>query len=230
MVPVSPVVRMSNILVEPGKDTSRLLIAFTGFQGALTMPPYDFFAASGQLGSSRILLRDSTHLLYFKGCPPDVPGFEALLERLTAEIARLSPSRITCVGTSSGGFAAMLFGHLLRVDQVHAFAPTAYASVWLTLFKRDWQQLRERVSPKHMLLELMIPPQLWKYRNLPRVLGTWNDKTSFTVHVCASNAHDMRRADSFRGLPHVEIATHDCSTHQVARHLVREGKLLDVFI
>jgi hypothetical protein len=220
---------LSNILVEQGTDTSRLLIAFTGFQGALTMPPYDFFAASGQLGASRILLRDSTHLLYFKGCPPDAPGFETLLQRLRAEIARLSPQRITCVGTSSGGFAAMLFGHLLGVDEVHAFAPTVYGSVSLTLWKRDWQQLRQRISPKHLLFEMLIPLHLWKYRNLPRVLRTWNDRTTFTVHVCSKNAHDMQRADSFRGLPHVEIAIHECSTHQVARHLVREGKLLDVF-
>src|SRR5215212_614845 len=229
MVPVSLVVRMSNILVEKGTDSSHLLIAFTGFQGALNVPPFDFFAASGHLGSSRILLRDPTHLLYFKGCPPDAPGFNTLLERLATEIARLSPERITCVGTSSGGFGAMLFGHLLGVDRVHAFAPTVYGSVWLTALNSDWQQVRQRISPRHWLYELLIPPSLWKYRNLPRVLSRWNGRTNFSVHVCARNTHDMTRTERFRGLPHVEIVTHECSTHQVARHLVREGKLLEIF-
>jgi len=219
----------SNILVEQGTDTSRLLIAFTGFQGALTMPPYDFFAASGHLGASRILLRDSTHLLYFRGCPPDAPGFHVLLERLKSEIARLSPERITCAGTSSGGFAALLFGYLLGADRVHAFAPTIYGSVWLTLLHRDWHQLRNSVSPNHLMRELLIPPSLWKYRDLPRLLRTWNGKTDFTIHLCAHHKHDMKRTKAFEGLPHVEIVTHECSTHQVARHLVRAGKLLDVF-
>src|SRR6185503_9647715 len=162
--PFRQLYELSNILVEQGTDTSRLLIAFTGFQGALTMPPYDFFAASGHLGASRILLRDSTHLLYFRGCPPDAPGFHVLLERLKSEIARLSPERITCAGTSSGGFAALLFGYLLGADRVHAFAPTIYGSVWLTLLHRDWHQLRNSVSPNHLMRELLIPPSLWKYR------------------------------------------------------------------
>jgi len=220
---------MSNILVETGTDRSRLLIAFTGFQGALTMAPFDFFSASGHLGSSRILLRDPTHLMYLTGCPPDAPGFLPLLERLRKEIDLLSPQRITCVGTSSGGYAAMLFGHLLEVDRVHAFAPSAFASVWMTIQRRDWQQVRQRISPRHFLLELRIPWSLWKYRDLPGVLRQGNGKTRYTVHVCAQNEHDMKRAGYFSDCPQVEIAAHECNTHQVAKHLVREGKLLSVF-
>jgi hypothetical protein len=229
MVPFSPVVWMSNILVEPGTDRSRLLIAFTGFQGALTMPPFDFFAASGHLGSSRILLRDRTRQMYLRGCEPDAQSFGALLQRLKDEIDRLAPEKITCVGTSSGGYAAMLFGHLLEVDRVHGFAPTPYASVWLSLFKGDFEQLMNRVSPMHLLMDFVLPPSTWKYRNLPRFLRTWNGKTRYTVHVCAHHPDDMKRSELFRGVPGVEIAAHQCNTHQVARHLVREGKLLEVF-
>ena len=229
MVPFSPVGWMSNILVEPGTDRSRLLIAFTGFQGALTMPPFDFFAASGQLGSSRILLRDRTRMMYLGGCKPDAPGITQLLDRLKAEIDRLAPERITCVGTSSGGYAAMLYGHLLRVDRVHGFAPTPYASAWLTLFKGDFEQFMNRVSPMHLLMEVMLPPSKWKYCDLPRFLGKWNGKTKYTVHVCANHKHDMQRAELFREVPGVEIAAYECSTHRVARHLVRERKLLKVF-
>ena len=229
MVPFSPVVWMSNILVEPGTDRSRLLIAFTGFQGALTMPPFDFFAASGQLGSSRILLRDRTRMMYLGGCKPDAPDFTRLLERLKDEIRQLAPQTITCVGTSSGGYAAMLFGHLLEVDRVHGFAPTPYASAWLPLFKGDFEQFTKRVSPMHLLMELVLPPSTWKYRDLPRFLREWNGKTKYTVHVCAQNKHELQRAELFRDVPGVEIAAHECSTHQVARHLVREGKLLEVF-
>jgi hypothetical protein len=220
---------MPNILVEPGADSSHLLIAFTGFQGALTMAPFDFFSASGHLRSSRILLRDPSHLMYLTGCPPDARGFHTLLDRIGSEIERLAPQRITCVGTSSGGFAAMLFGHLLQVYRVHAFAPSPFASVWMTIANRDWHQLRRYISPKHLLLELRIPWSLWKYRNLPRVLRQGNGKTRYTLHVCAQNENDMRRARYFADCPQVEIAAHECSTHQVARHLVREGKLLSVF-
>ena len=221
--------RRSNIVVERGADPSRLIIAFTGFQGALNVPVFDFLGATGQTDASRILQRDPLNLLYLSGCWPDARGFSRLLERLRREISLLGPQHITCVGTSSGGYAAILFGHLLGADRVHAFAPTVYGSVWLTLLRGDWQQFRRRVMPRHLLVELLIPPRLWKYRDLPRTLQTWNGRTEYTVHVCARNENDMTRAEPLRGLPHVDIAAHPCSTHQVAKYLVRSGELAEVF-
>ena len=219
----------SNILVERGRDPSHLVIAFTGFQGALTMSPYDFFSATGLMQSSRILLRDPSKQVYLKGCSPDAPSLQLLIDRLQDEIERLAPDRVTCIGTSSGGMAAMVFGHLLRVDRVQAFAPTIYASALLPLLHGDWHQIVNGIHPFHILRELTLPPSLWKYRDVTRVLRQGNGKTRYTVHVCAHNRPDMARAEKMRSLPQVQITAHDCKTHQVARHLVREGKLLSVF-
>ena len=218
----------SNILVEEGADPRRLIIAFTGFQGALNVPVFDFISATGLVGASRILLRDPSRLLYMAGCRPDAPGFTALLRRLRKEIDALGPDHTTCVGTSSGGYAAILFGHLLEVDRVHAFAPTVYGSAWLTLFKGDWRRFSQRVMPRHLVRELLMPSS-WKYRNLPRVLRSWNGRTEYTIHVCAQHEHDMYRMSVLSGIPHVEISAHPCNTHQVARYLVRSGQLTDVF-
>jgi hypothetical protein len=221
--------RRSNIIVEKGADPTRLIIAFTGFQGALNVPTFDFFSATGRSDASRILLRDPWQLLYLVGCWPDEPGLKRLLARLRREIASLGPRHITCVGTSSGGYAAMLFGHLLGVDRVHAFAPTVYGSAWVTLMHGDWEQFRKRVMPRHLLLELLMAPSTWRYRDLSRTLREWNGITEFTVHVCSQNEHDMSRVETFRALPHVDILAHPCSTHQVAKYLVRSGQLTSVF-
>jgi hypothetical protein len=219
----------SNIIVEQGADPSRLIIAFTGFQGALNVPTFDFLGATGMTDASRILLRDPLHLLYLAGIWPDQPGLRRLIGRLRKEIASLGARHVTCVGTSGGGYAAILFGHLLEVDRVHAFAPTVVGSAWLTLFRGDWQQLKKRVMPRHLLLELFMPPSMWKYRDLGRTLRDWNGKTDYTIHVCARHEGDMARVEVFRGLPHVEIAAHPCHTHQVAKYLVRSGQLTSVF-
>jgi len=217
----------SNILVEEGSDPRRLIIAFTGFQGALNVPVFDFLSATGLVGASRILLRDPSRLLYMRGCRPDAPGLAALQRRLRKEIDKLAPEHVTCVGTSSGGYAAILYGHLLGVDRVHAFAPIVYGSGWLSLVKGDWAHFRTRVMARHLAYELMFP-WLWKYRNLPQLLRTWNGTTEYTIHVCARNESDMSRIAVLDGIPHVEISAHPCSTHQVAKYLVRSGQLIDV--
>lgn len=218
----------SNFIVERGRDPSRLIIAFTGFQGGLNVPVFDFIGATGMMAASRILLRDPLQLLYLKGCRPQEPSFQRLLARLRNEIESLGASHVTCVGTSGGGYAAMLFGHLLTVDQVHAFAPTIAGSVVISATRGDWSQVKQRSAPLHLLLEL-THPWLWKYLDLEKLLRTWNRKTEFTVHVCRDNAGDMSRVERVRGVPHVRIEAHPCNTHMVAKYLVRSGKLLELF-
>lgn len=218
----------SNLVIESGKDPSRLIIAFTGFHGGLNVPVFDFIGATGMMTASRILLRDPLQLLYLKGCRPDEPSFGKLLDRLRREIHSLGAQHVTCVGTSGGGYAAMLFGHLLGVDRVHAFAPTIAGSVTLSMLRGDWKQVKQRTAPLHFIFE-MTHPGLWKYLDLERLLKTWNGRTEFTVHVCRDHVLDMMRAERLRSTPHVRIEAHPCSTHQVAKHLVRSGKLLEVF-
>jgi hypothetical protein len=218
----------SNLVIESGKDPSRLIIAFTGFHGGLNVPVFDFLGATGMMSASRILLRDPLQLLYLKGCRPDEPSFDRLLRRLRREIESLGARHVSCVGTSGGGFAAMLFGHLLGVDRVHAFAPTVAGSVLLSMKRRDWAQLKQRTAPLHLLLEL-THPWMWKYLDLKKLLSEWNGRTEFTVHVCGDNPGDMSRVERLRGAPHVRIEAHPCRTHQVAKYLIRSGKLLEVF-
>lgn len=216
------------IIVEEGEDPSHLVIAFTGLQGGLNVTPFDFFSATGLLSSSRILLRDPSNLLYLTGVGAEAPTFWTLLERLRSEIARLKPERVTCVGTSSGGYAALLFGHLLEVDQVHAFGPTIQASVLMAVVAGDWHQVLQMARPEHIMMELRIPLSVWKYRRLESVLGKWNGRTNYTIHVCEQYVPDVKRTARMRGLPHIEIAMYPCKTHAVARHLIGERKLLDV--
>lgn len=216
-----------SILVERGEDSSHLVIAFTGFQGGLNVNAFDFLSATGLLSSSRILLRDPLNLLYLKGCGAEAPSFHALMERLHDEIAGLQPERVTCVGTSGGGFAALLFGHYLDVDQVHAFAPSTHASVLVAAIRRDWQQLRFGARPAYLLHEIGAP-SVWKYRNIERILQDWNGRTNYKVHVCEQNLPDMKRAARLRGLPHVQVAAYPCKTHMVVKYLIGERKLLDV--
>jgi hypothetical protein len=70
---------------------------------------------------------------------------------------------------------------------------------------------------------------MWKYLDLEKLLSDWNGRTEFTVHVCGENAGDMSRVERLSGTPHVRIEAHPCRTHQVARYLIRSGRLLEVF-
>lgn len=207
--------------IETGQDPRVLIVAFTGFGGGLSMPSYEFLGLSQLLDHSRILLRDDSQTCYLKGIPGLAPSLESLLDRLRADIARLSPQTLVVLGTSGGAHAAMLFGHLLRAELVHAFAPFTNLD-----FRLDHDpQLRTPVVQETRDRLATVPESAWRYFDLQQVLAEGNGTTRFHVHVCAKSRRDLERALRLRGTPQVHIHTFPCDNHAVAVFLAR-GRIL----
>lgn len=134
----------------PGADT--LVIAFTGMRE----PGANAFAFEGDLASapaSKLFLRDPTNCWYLGGLEGVGAGVEGLRDALRRRIDESGARRVRCVGASMGGFAALLYGALLRVDGVCAIAP----HVFLDPARRDdvrdvrWRVAMRRVHTQHIL-------------------------------------------------------------------------------
>ncbi len=216
----------ARLSIERGEDRTRLVIAFTGFGGRLAMPAFDFLGVTGLMGASRILLRDSSRLLYLDGIPPFATGFDALLERLREAVAELAPERTMVIGNSGGSHAALLFGHLLGADVVHAFAP---------ITNIDPAHIRavgieERLLRHADVIDRLdaLPPTVRRYFDLRQVLGEGNGRTRFHLHACARSPIEMRRAQHLEGLPGVAVHRHPCDGHGVVGWLARNERLLPI--
>ena len=122
----------------------------------------------------------------------------------------------------------MLMGSILEVNEVHAFSPAVYATVWASFRNRDWTQLRERWRDL-LRIQFWAPASVRKSMDLKRVLSRWNGRTSYTIHVCRNHAIDMQRAQYLRECPHVSVSAYDCGGHSVARRLARQKKLKSIF-
>lgn len=86
-------------------------------------PPFEFLRLTEEMAVHRIFVRDLDQCWYQRGLPgigTDVPQVAAALD---VTLDKLGSSRRVFVGTSSGAFAAMLFGMLNRADAVLAFSP-----------------------------------------------------------------------------------------------------------
>ncbi|WP_053981903.1 cupin-like domain-containing protein [Marinagarivorans algicola] len=73
-----------------------------------------------------IYLRDPNTLWYQSGINGLGGSIDEVVVRLKALIEELKPSRVITLGQSMGGYAAMLFGGLLAVDRIIAFAPLSF--------------------------------------------------------------------------------------------------------
>ena len=99
---------------------------------------------SGHFAMSRALADLSVNILYVnsgedswyqRGLGEEAPSIDATLELLKQLIEHLDPTKIICVGISMGGYAALLFGLLLKCDIILAI--TAEITIGET-FSRSW--------------------------------------------------------------------------------------------
>ncbi|NJM20899.1 MAG: hypothetical protein HC836_32550 [Richelia sp. RM2_1_2] len=70
---------------------------------------------------NKIFLKDSTNSWYHNGVQGLGESIDEVAQSLQALIESMQPSRIIAVGQSMGGYAAIAFGILLKVDTVISF-------------------------------------------------------------------------------------------------------------
>lgn len=216
----------SPVFVEKGADPRVLVIAFTGFKGGLMMPAFDFFDTTKLTRYSRVLLRDTARTCYLGGVPPKLPDFGALLGFLRNAVAELAPEKLLCLGASSGAFGALLLGHALKADYVHAFSPFTYVG------RAQAQELADadgmdRHGDAISRIEA-LPDNVKPLFDLQAVLARRNGKTRFYIHVCKNSPWDIKRAKRLEQTPGATIIAYPCASHGVAVALARAGLLEDL--
>ena len=203
-----------------------LVIAFTGFRGGLTMSTFDFLAVTKLTKYNRILLLDRSQTCYLGGIPPLLADHAALLAFLRGQVAQFAPEKILCIGASSGAYAALLFGHALRADYVHAFSPYSYVDRANGEKLGDQDGLTRQADTIARIEAL--GPGVRPLLDLLPVLMQDNGKTRYYIHACKNSPWDMLRATRLMNCPGVLVFGYPCGSHGVASTLARGGLLEDL--
>jgi hypothetical protein len=104
-------------------DSRTLLIALGGIGRNVSMPPFEFFKATGSIPCKRLFVRDVNQAWYQMGLPGHGSDFTSVADTLRELIAGHDVDRLVLAGASAGGYAAMAFGTLLGADLALCFAP-----------------------------------------------------------------------------------------------------------
>ncbi len=104
-------------------ESSTLLLAFGGMKGKLDIPPFEFFGLTGEMPIKRLFVRDLKQAWYHRGVQRHGATIPKVAEHLDRLIASQRIERLVVVGTSAGGYAALIFGSLLGADRVLCWGP-----------------------------------------------------------------------------------------------------------
>jgi len=203
------------VLVERGELSDTLIIAFTGGLNWINFPLFEFFETTQTLRYSRILLTDQYRMFYHYGIDWRRRDWPRLLKFLAEQIRQLGPQRVICIGSSSGGYAALVAGHYLKADYVHAFGPQ-------TIIRIDPQGIREAMKTRHRRKLAKSKRTFHEALDLVPLLRQPNEKTKFCVHYCLGHVQDRGFAERVAGLPTVTTLGYPGDKHGVATVLAKQ--------
>jgi pimeloyl-ACP methyl ester carboxylesterase len=214
----------ATIAIDFSAHRSILLLAFGGFANQLGIPAFEFNRITGSFEQiNRIFLRDKHQMWYHSGLPGvgnDIDGIANFLRQY-----RSHPStRLTIVlGNSGGGYAALLFGHLLQVDQVHAFAPKTFIHPLQRLIQHDTPH-----AHPEKLLRLLLRGQR-KYFDLKRVfLAAPNPKTRYHIYYSAADRIDKLHAARLQSISGIDLHDYPHGQHDLIKTLKQSGQLSEI--
>jgi hypothetical protein len=210
------------IAVDFKSDRHVLLLAFGGLAGGLGFPMFEFSRlTSGLENTNRIFLRDPRNAWYHQGLPGISDSVDGVVSFLKQYTGHGSTQRSIAVGNSGGGYAAMLFGHLLGVDAVHAFSPKTFIDPFSRMKIRDFPPRFEWNN----WLRLLSRGER-RYFDLKRVLQkAAPPNRAIHVYYAAHHRIDRLHATRIESLPGVRAYPHPGKEHALIKDLKRSGEL-----
>lgn len=215
-------------VVDAPHEGAPLIITF-GFVDWAALPNFDFVGRLRKLEATvgqplnLILVRDTANFWYQHGVGGLGGDVDAVATSLRRLIADLRPSSVFTLGQSMGGYAAILFGALLGVDQVLAFGPLSY-------LRSDWARRDGDTRWLKIMETLDRHPPARRYDDLPALLA---DLSPPPVHILygtgtepdGSPNMDEVHARRFASIAGVSVERIPEAPHAVVKWLIDAGRI-----
>ncbi len=201
-------------------DSSTLLVAFGGLAQEVGMPPFEFFGATGGLPVKRLFVRDPRQAWYHLGIIGHGRSIEAVGDSLGRLIARHDVERLVVTGNSMGGYAALIFGTLLRADVALCFAPQTVVDLDVLgeMNDHNWDRRLGELRAANALEERWLDLG----EALPRVA---NGHTRYEVYFDEGYRVDRLHAERIGGVPGTRLYRFGRGGHHIAKALRESGAL-----
>jgi pimeloyl-ACP methyl ester carboxylesterase len=200
--------------------STAVMIAFGGIKLGLGMPTFEFFQLARDIAAHKLFFRDVHQAWYHRGLPGVGARIDAIAAFIRSEITGIGATRIAVFGNSMGGYAALLFGALIKAHEVHAFAPQTFLSPWSMIRNGDFRWKRD-------IWRVYFSADRSAYLGLREALRIAKE-TEFHIHFSAANRLDTVHARELDGIANVHLHDHPEGGHRVVKALRDNGTLQQI--
>ncbi|MDH5573078.1 MAG: hypothetical protein OEY89_15055 [Gammaproteobacteria bacterium] len=191
----------------------KAVIAFGGMATRLSMPVPEFARMLTEFGPDVFFAKDFRQAWYqmgLLGVSTDVNSTADFLAKLSADYNEVPKM----VGTSAGGFAAVMFGAILGAPNVLAFSPQTLIT------EREVSRFASQDTRKEEVLA-------GKSLDLCEIISS-NPSSDIKIYYGADHEEDTEAAERLKDLPGVTLYPCPTDSHNVAVWLRDQDKLGEV--
>jgi hypothetical protein len=198
--------------VKIDSEYNTTVVAFGGIANQLMMPVFEFFNILSQFKVNKIFVKDPHQSWYYK------LGHSKITEELIEIIPK--ENRKIFIGTSAGGFAAILIGNLIGADLVLAFSPQTFLD---PVYRREYKDNRWSKEIKNVY---EVTKNLYDLR-LPEMIVD-NNTTEYRIYYCDKFELDVVHASMLAEKNNFIMEPQDCAEHVVVKCLKQSNLLLNI--
>ena len=211
--------------LEDNKQDSLIIIFASNGVSEDLVPPFNFINLLNENKSfDKLFLRDFKCNYYMDGLGNTAKDFYETIEFIKKTISEKNYKNVLAIGSSAGGFAAILFGNLLKFKKVMAFNPqTVLTEERELVIKDDFLDLRacEELRKKKQSDDFFN-----KCLNLKNLVPF---QTQVEIHYSEYSEVEKRYAEFIKH-ENCNLINHKTSTHLLAYELREEGKLKNIIL
>ncbi len=202
-----------SVVVDMAYPGAPVLLAFGGIAGRMAaMPPFEFFRLTHRLAVNKVYLRDLDQCWYHAGLRGVTRDITGTLAFLTSLVSECRTDTAVVVGSSMGGYAALLFGSLMQASAIHAFSPHVFLGDGRSIRNKErLRALHENFSDEYWDLNgVLEPPQRPGGRH---------------IYFDSTNGKDRRQVKHLEDHPHLRLHRFRGGGHNLVKYLKASGEL-----
>lgn len=209
-------------------DSDVMLVAFGGLKkGIGRIAPFEFFNLTKDVPVKKIYVRDMKQAWYHDGVPGVADSVDGVAKHLRRLIEKQKPRKVVAVGNSAGGYAALLFGHLIGATVVHAFAPQTFIDKEGRKRNGDRRWEGAQIRNAHA-----ASGRRAGYFDLKRFFAARPSNTKFHIHYQRGSKIDSIHAERMRRIQGVYLHGYKAGgdDHYLVVHLKKDGRLKKILV
>lgn len=213
----------ANSILFHGKTESKtLVITFSGIGKLFGLPIYEFYNILDNYNVNKVFIRDTRQTWFVKGIDQELSSVSKLKLELKKILNFYSCEKVVFIGNSAGAYGALLYGNLLKINKIIAFAPQTFLSHHLRKLHKDerWQMEIEK-------LQKMISQKEYKYLDLLNCELSKNN-VDIDIHYCITDHLDKIHSERLDDLKNINFHMYHEGGHGLIRLLKTRGVLEEI--